>query len=72
MVGMDPKKVHPDWHLVLSLGGPAKVAARLGWTSAGAVQRVQNWKQRGIPAKVRLRHPRLFPRKQFEEQAEVS
>jgi len=38
------------------LGGSAKLARRLGYT----VQRVQNWKERGIPAKVKLEHPELF------------
>jgi len=46
-----------DKELIESLGGPAKVAARLGYT----VQRVQNWKERGIPAQVRLDHPDVFP-----------
>lgn len=54
------KTIHPDWSLVLSLGGATKVAERLGWSAAGGVQRVQNWKYRGIPAIVRLEHPRLF------------
>lgn len=57
------EEVDRDWQLVLSLGGPAKVAERLGWTKEGSVQRVQNWKQRGIPAKVKLANPRLFPRR---------
>lgn len=59
---MEPKQEHPDWQLVVSLGGPTKVAERLGWTSAGSVQRVQNWKSRGIPAAVKLAHPKLFRR----------
>jgi len=46
-----------DKDLIDSLGGPTKVAARLGYT----VQRVQNWKERGIPPRVRLDHPDVFP-----------
>lgn len=46
-----------DKDLIESLGGPAKLAARLGYS----VQRVQNWKERGIPAQVRLDHPDVFP-----------
>lgn len=46
-----------DKDLIESLGGPAKLAARLGYS----VQRVQNWKDRGIPAQVRLDHPDIFP-----------
>lgn len=46
-----------DSDLIESLGGSAKVAARLGCS----VQRVQNWKVRGIPAQVRLDHQDVFP-----------
>lgn len=58
-VSMEPKE-HPDWALVVALGGPVKVAERLGWTKEGSVQRVQNWKYRGIPSLVKLEHRRLF------------
>lgn len=54
---------HPDWQLILDLGGPTKVADLLGLPREGGAQRVQNWKTRGIPAAVKLDHPRLFPRK---------
>jgi hypothetical protein len=33
----------------------------LGYSKAGGVQRVQNWTVRGIPAKVKLENPELFP-----------
>lgn len=46
-----------DKDLIEELGGATKVAARLGCS----VQRVQNWKGRGIPPKVRLDHPDVFP-----------
>lgn len=46
-----------DKDLIEKLGGATKIAARLGCS----VQRVQNWKDRGIPAQVRLDHPDLFP-----------
>ena len=46
-----------DKDLIESLGGSAKLAARLGFS----VQRVENWKERGIPARVRLDHPDVFP-----------
>lgn len=46
-----------DKELIESLGGSAKLAARLGYS----VQRVENWKARGIPAQVRLDHPDVFP-----------
>jgi hypothetical protein len=39
------------------LGGPTKVARLLGiLTKPGAVQRVSNWRTRGIPARVLLDH----------------
>jgi hypothetical protein len=46
-----------DKETIEHLGGSAKVARKLGYT----VQRVQNWKERGIPAKVRLARPDMFP-----------
>jgi hypothetical protein len=52
-------KAHPDWALILDLGGPTKVAERLGLPKIGGAQRVQNWKQRGIPSFLKLEHPFL-------------
>jgi hypothetical protein len=46
-----------DKDLIDTLGGPAKLARRLGYS----VQRVENWKKRGIPAQVRLDNPDVFP-----------
>ena len=46
-----------DKDLIDGLGGSTKLAARLGYS----VQRVENWKKRGIPAQVRLDHPDVFP-----------
>jgi hypothetical protein len=61
---MDDKK------LIESHGGPAKLAEKLGYDKAkGGVQRVQNWVDRGIPAKVKLTRPDLFL---TELQAEAS
>lgn len=48
-----------DKDLIESLGGATKLAARLG--PGYSVQRVQNWKDRGIPPQVRLDHPDVFP-----------
>lgn len=43
------------------MGGPTKVACLLGLSGTpGAVQRVSNWKKRGIPPRVILDHPALF------------
>lgn len=42
-----------DASLIDHLGGPAKLAKRLRFDpKKGGVQRVQNWKARGIPASV--------------------
>jgi hypothetical protein len=50
-----------DTELIERLGGPAKLAERLGYDKrAGGIQRVQNWLTRGIPAKVKLDHPDVF------------
>ena len=49
-----------DKALIESLGGPAKVAALLGYDKDGGVQRVQNWLSRGIPAAVKLDFPDVF------------
>jgi hypothetical protein len=63
--GMDDAK------LIEKLGGPAKVAALLRY-GAGGVQRVHNWLTRGIPAKVKLERPDLFPVKPHKERASAS
>ena len=48
-----------DREIIEALGGPAKVAKLLKFEKFGT-QRVFNWMTRGIPAQVRLDHPRLF------------
>lgn len=53
--------MHKDSHLIDALGGPAKVAELLGFDKAdGGIQRVHNWRTRGIPAKVKVDHPDIF------------
>jgi hypothetical protein len=51
-----------DADLIDELGGPAKVCELLSIPKHGGVQRVQNWKARGIPARVKLERPDLFLR----------
>lgn len=46
--------------LIESLGGTTTVAKALGYDIKGGVQRVNNWKRRGIPPKVILDHPNVF------------
>jgi hypothetical protein len=48
-------QIHPDWALIQQIG-PANLARQLGTH----IQRVQNWKYRGIPLRVRVDHPQLF------------
>lgn len=49
-----------DAELIEKLGGAAKVAELLNLDKDGGVQRVHNWKARGIPPKVKLERPDLF------------
>jgi len=49
-----------DRELIDRLGGATKVAELLGFDKKCGVQRVHNWKVRGIPSKVRLEHPEIF------------
>lgn len=51
---------HPDARLINRLGGSAIVAERLGYSVNGGVQRVDNWKRRGIPIVIRLRRVDIF------------
>jgi len=51
-----------DKEIILSLGGPSKVAKRLGYKKDGGAQRVHNWMNRGIPAQVKIDNPDLFLR----------
>ena len=59
MVGMDTNTKQ----IIDSLGGDAEVARLLGYDpKRGGVQRVNNWKRRGIPLHVLLERPDLFPK----------
>jgi len=50
--------MHQDAHLIEQFGGATKFARRLGYDlKKGGVQRVQNWKLRGIPASVERDNP---------------
>jgi hypothetical protein len=51
---------HPDWELIEKLGGPPKIVELLNMQETGALQRVHNWKWRGIPSAVKLERPDLF------------
>ncbi len=49
-----------DAELIDKLGGPARVAELLNLDKDGGVQRVHNWKSRGIPARIKVQRPDLF------------
>jgi hypothetical protein len=50
-----------DRQTIDRLGGPTKLAELLGYDKRkGGVQRIQNWKERGIPPGVKLMRPDLF------------
>ncbi len=49
-----------DSELIEKLGGVIKVAQLLGYNKINSYQRVHNWKKRGIPAKVKLEHSKIF------------
>jgi hypothetical protein len=53
--------IEADQQIIARLGGPSKLAELLGYDkTSGGVQRIQNWKKRGIPAEVKLQWPELF------------
>ena len=56
MAGMEARDIEADKALIQTLGGPARVAERLNTT----VQVVSNWKKRGIPWQVKVKHPEMF------------
>jgi hypothetical protein len=52
--------MHPHAKLIDRLGGSWAVAQALGLTEPGALQRVSNWKRRGIPELLMLKRPDVF------------
>lgn len=50
--------MHHDAELISHMGGATKLATRLGYDpEKGGIQRVQNWKKRGIPPLVERDNP---------------
>jgi len=60
MNAQNPTDVHPDSLLIDQLGGPSVVARALGYDTRGGVQRVHNWKSRGIPPLIRITRSDVF------------
>ncbi len=56
LYGATMTSIELDRQLIDAHGGASSLAKRLKFES----QRVQNWKVRGIPAKVKLDFPELF------------
>lgn len=65
-------KYHPDAEIIDRLGGVTALARTLGYSGKGAVQRVQNWKYRGIPEVIRLRRPDIFGQPPAADQAKAA
>ena len=55
-------QIESDNRLIAALGGPAAVARLLGLQGRHAVQRVSNWRIRGVPSDVKIQHPEVFLR----------
>lgn len=53
---MSTIEINTDKTLIEHHGGPTALARKLNCR----VQRVQNWKTRGIPASIKLKYPHLF------------
>lgn len=49
-----------DAEIIDHYGGPARLAEKLGWAESRAIQRIHNWRSRGIPAAVKIKHADLF------------
>lgn len=61
-----------DQELIKELGGPSAVAELLNFPMPGGAQRVQNWLSRGIPAQVKLDHPKIFLSKKKKAKASAA
>jgi len=56
-----PDQLHKDAAIIDALGGPAELARKLGFDPGkGGVQRVHNWRRRGIPPLLRYQRPDVF------------
>lgn len=60
---------HPDSRLIDSLGGPAQLARLLGMTKPGSVQRIVNWRRRGIPYRVKVENAQIFVTAMLKDQS---
>jgi len=65
-------ELHPDAALIDQLGGPTNLARALGFDMPRGVQRVQNWKYRGIPELLRLKRSDVFGQTPTLQKAKVA
>lgn len=61
-------QIESDKKIIESHGGATALANLLSYQ----VQRVQNWKTRGIPASEKLKHPNLFLKKKTSKVSKAS
>jgi hypothetical protein len=55
-----------DKDIIEKLGGSSEVARLLKLTGNHPQIRVNQWKTRGIPAKIKLQYPHIFLRKEYK------
>lgn len=60
MTDEDEKRITADRATIERHGGAEAFALKLGFPLPQGYFRVAKWMQRGIPARVKLEHPRLF------------
>ena len=56
-----------DKEIVEFYGGGTKLARKLGLLTHPDRIKVNNWKVRGIPAKIKLQYPELFLKRKFKD-----
>jgi hypothetical protein len=56
-----------DKEIIEYYGGATKLAHKLGFSSHHDVIKVNQWKTRGIPARVKLTFPEVFLRRIFKK-----
>ena len=56
-----------DKEIIEFYGGGTKLARKLGLTTHHDRIKVNNWKIRGIPAKIKLKYPEIFLKRKFKE-----
>jgi hypothetical protein len=72
IISLTMNKTLKHSEIIDALGGPAQISRDLGFNPESGIQRVHNWRIRGIPPKVLLDHKEYFDRaKLSKSQAEA-